>query len=194
MERVTLRKAAKLRSRVATKMQEILQEVHQRRDTVSVYDKDIMEQLNERENDFTTAFARYRALSDAYSDLRAMIAKGNVESTVSAILAELNGIEAVLGVVRSYSNRTPRMSTSNIQARIDGAIERSKVAQGMVGEQLNLEALTQTTIDELKKLEIELELKVSDLHDHMEALNITQTFSIDLSDGMINLFKMENVL
>jgi len=153
-----------------------------------------MEQLNERENDFTTAFARYRALSDAYSDLRAMIAKGNVESTVSAILAELNGIEAVLGVVRSYSNRTPRMSGANILARVNGAIERSKVAQLMVGEQLNLEALTQTTIDELKKLEIELELKVSDLHDHMEALNITQTFSIDLPDGMINLFKMENVL
>jgi hypothetical protein len=86
------------------------------------------------------------------------------------------------------------MSAENIQARIDGAIERAKVATSMAAEELNLEALTQTTIDELKKLEIELELKVSDLHDHMEQLNITQTFSIDLPDGMVNLFKMENVL
>jgi hypothetical protein len=194
MERVTLRKAAKLRSRVANKMQEILQEVHQRRDFVSVYDKDIMAQLNERESEFTTAFARYRALSDAYSDLRALIARGNVESSVSSILAELNGIEAVLGVTRSFASRVPRMSAENIQARVDGAIERSKVAAGMVGEQLNLEALTQTTIDELKKLEIELELKVSALHDKMEELNVTQTFSIDLPDGMVTLFKMENVL
>ena len=191
---VTLRKAAKLRSRVASKMQEILQEVHQRQDFISVYDKDIMAQLNERESDFTTAFARYRALSDAYSDLRALIAKGNVESGVSAILAELNGIEAVLGVISSFASRTARMSAENIQARVDGATERAKVATSMAAEQMNLESLTQGTIDELKKLEIELALKVSALHDKMEELNVTQTFSFELPVGMVTLFKMENVL
>lgn len=194
MERVTLRKAAKLRSRVANKMQEILQDIHRTQQFVSVYDKDITEQLNKSESEFITSFARYRALSNAYSDLRAIIAKGNVESTVSAILAELNGVESVLNVVRSHANRTPRMSAANIQARVDGAIERTKVAAGMVGEQLNLEALTQETVDELKKLEVELQLKVSDLHDHMEALNVTETFSIELSDEMVSLFKLENVL
>lgn len=194
MMQVSLRKAAKIRSRVASKLQEITQRLYRQQMFVtSVYDTDVLKQLNDREGEFITEFARYRAISSEYSNLRGIIALANSDSGVSSLLAELNGLEAVLGTIHGLVvNLVPRMTPENIQARLAGAQERAKVAASMVGENVNFDYLTEQNLEAFKKLERELQAQISNLHDKMEEINIS--FSVELSDGMVSLFTMEDIL
>jgi len=214
-ETVTLRKAAKIRSKMATKMAEIQQEFRSFATTrVSIFSPlpNIHAELNKNESEALATFARLKALGAAYAELRGVVSATNQEAGVSDLLASANYFEAMLALVRQQKavtksarrsrrptyldpevlpNDEARPDEQTINARILGQIERAKVASAVLEEMMVFSTYTQSSLDEFERFEKEVENKISAIHDKMEEINNTAT--LVLNDDVLAVLKAENI-
>lgn len=214
VESVTLRKAAKIRSKMSVKMTEIQQEFRGFATTqISIYTptSEVGSEFDTNETKALAIFARLQALGAAYADVRKAISAANESNGISELLASANYFEAMLNVVRQQKamsqpravrrralygeEMTPtdaaRPSQEVILARIAGQVERSKVAAAVQDEMMVFPTYQQKTLNDFERFGKEVENKIAAIHDKMEQINNSAT--ITLSDNVLAVLRTENI-
>lgn len=131
MTTISLREAAKLRSKIENRLAELRNELYIGGGMVSVnlFDPDPLKELNEKPGEIRTAFARQQALAEVLRRIRITIDDANhgreraTGHSVSDLLAEIASLNAQIQALRPVLNPAPRLSDEQIQARIDGHLD-----------------------------------------------------------------------
>lgn len=192
--KITLRKAAKLRNKISSRLQELQQQISQTsNDEISSFDPDIISQLNKSENEHRAIFTKWVGLSDIYTKLRSALSVANSSTNISNLLSQLNGLESLLRVVRGIVTSQHRLSDDQITARAEAAKARNIVAANVYGrdtERFNF--ISESYINDMKTLDISIQHDITNCHDQMEEINSTNY--IELDDSTVSILTTEGLL
>jgi hypothetical protein len=184
--KLTLRRSAKLRNRVADRIQEI-QATHLQKLTASinVFDPDVSEQLTKHAENFNTAYARYTALSGVLVGIRQAINAANATYGVHDLLAEqaaLLGRRRVLTNIAGLGSFRP--TDEQIHARLDGQITMNKAGRGYGADtQISFVYLPELVVIEAGGELCITQARLDEIQDKLEAINSSR--HIELSDQMV---------
>lgn len=187
---ITLRQASKLRSKVETAAAEArigcINNIH-----VNVQDENYLEQINDASNKVVDALNRNGKLEGALLALRILIGEANASSGINARLATNARLNAKLGVLKSLTKATPRLTDEQITARVKGALARLDTAS-YASEDLNMSIHSQSQIDEFKTMEKEIRKMIESVTDDLESLN--NTINITLPEEVITILTDEDLI
>jgi uncharacterized membrane protein YcgQ (UPF0703/DUF1980 family) len=175
-------------------MQEFTNKLWTRPVEVNIFESNIKDQLDERQDEVEAYYLRYEALSEVYTTIRKKIAAANMKAGISDLLADLAEAErlARLAFGLGSLSTTPRKSMSQIDALVEGHRERSKLAGTNIQQNIRFEFLEQRVLDEKDEDYKRHERRVAELHDQIEELN--HKTSITLSDEDVAVLSDENIL
>lgn len=195
--KITLRRAAKLRNRVAARLQEIqnanLTNLYV---TVNIYDPDVADQLSGKAEDFNEAFVRYIALSGVLVRLRQAVGKVNTQEGVDDLLAEqvaLLGQRAVISRIAGLTQFRP--TEAQVKARLDGQAEVNKAGRrGYGGDDttINFVFLTENVVEDAKNKLQQIQTRLDEIQDRLEAINASR--NIELSEQSLATLTAEKLI
>jgi hypothetical protein len=193
--KITLRRAAKLRNRVATRLQEI-QNMYLNNLAVSVniYDPDVVDQLSGKAEDFNEAFVRYTALSAVLVRLRQAVGKVNTQEGIDDLLAEqvaLLGQRAVIGRIAALTQFRP--TEAQIKARLEGQAETNKAGRGYgSADTANFVFLTENVVQDVQNQLQQIQSRLDEIQDRLEAINVSR--HVELSEQSITALTAEKLI
>lgn len=191
--KLTLRKAARLRNKISKKLADLRFVLRARTQTsVNIYDLIPEDVLVKEQESIEKDLKSFKDLSLAYAELRHLLAVANAEAGIAKELATLNAVETQLDVINQFINAEPRPDGTVISSRIKGARERAQVAAAAARETLEFPVLTGTLIEELKRYQVELDARITSIHDKMEEINSVNV--ITLSSETEETLRQENLL
>ena len=193
--KITLRRAAKLRNRVATRLQEVQnQHLSHLAVSVNIYDPDVVDQLSGKAEDFNEAFVRYIALSGVLVRLRQAVSAVNTAEGIDDLLAEqvaLLGQRAVVSRIAALQHFRP--SAEQIKARLEGQVDMNKNGRGY-GASTNIDLVFVTeevVLDAQNKLQ-QIQARLDEIQDRLEAINSTR--HIELSEQSLAALTAEKLV
>jgi hypothetical protein len=213
---MTLRKAAKVRSKLEELVNELRTELSNREIRLHVMDtpEKWVENLNVVRDVFRQKYTRLRVLSMVLAELRSQVALGNVAARVHATLAEIAVLEGVLSVMtatepvdvtlsgglrcrprrkrRGASEET--LSDEQIVQRITGA--RAKYENDTTGYHAQDTVSFSFINSEMSSLiDSELATIRRQIDDHHETLEIVNnTFKITVTDEMASVLVQHELI
>ena len=194
--KLTLRRAAKLRNRVANRLQEIQnQHLNHLAVSVNIYDPDVVDQLNDKAEDFNEAFVRYMALSGVLVRLRQSVGAVNAAEGIDDLLAEqvaLLGQRAVVSRIAGLQHFRP--TTEQVQARLEGQVDMNKNGRGYGAGVTNIDLVFVTeavVLDAQVRLQ-QIQARLDEIQDRLEAINSTR--HIELNEQSLATLTAEKLI
>jgi hypothetical protein len=86
--------------------------------SVSEFTADVEVAVNKAALEFTQALERKTALNNALFQIRAAVGRANAESGISDLLADIENLDAKIGIQSIVATSTPRKEITEINARI----------------------------------------------------------------------------
>lgn len=194
MKTVTLRRAAKIRNRLESRIQDLARELRSTTISANIYDKNIVDQLSTSENEFRNTLARYMAASAALNELRIQIAKVNAKMGVNDLLTQRSTLQGQLARISTISGLTEgRLTSEQITARVAGLVERAKSgsAYSHVDDNIHLTFISKEMIADAEKTAHDLQIKLDEIQDELESINSTQT--VELSEQELTVLQSEKI-
>lgn len=151
--------------------------------TVSEFTADVEATVSKSALEFTQALERKTALNNALFQIRAAVGRANAQAGISDVLAEIENIDAKIGIQSTVANATPRKEISEINARIVKAKSATGERVSLYGDRLsNVETsvVTEDAIRMAKELVKQLKREKQSLSDKLLQLNVNTL--IELSD------------
>jgi hypothetical protein len=185
--RITLRKANKLRNKLQAKNQELRTELSETQtgNTVTIFDPDVVAQVQARENEFKSIIARFSSTSILLAYLKSVIAEKNVASGVSEKLSILDGLTNRLVIWRQLSDVEARPTDEQIVSRLEGLKAAAMVNANRYGDNntFNVSFLSKETVTACQNEVTRVEREIAALNDTIEELNASTL--IDLDDASV---------
>lgn len=194
MADISLRRAAKLRSRMENRLRELESELTSNTIlTVNVYDPDVATQFGQQQETFLGLYARYVALSRAVSSFRGLISQTNARVQVDTMLAMNAQVNRHLQILRKLVNVAPRPSDDQIRARLDGAKIEAAAGTSRYGSgEVSYTLLTKDVLDQLDAEAKGLVALSNGTSDSLEAAN--STTMLGLTDDIQAILDSEGLL
>ena len=193
--KLTLRRAAKLRNRVANRLQEIQnQHLNHLAVSVNIYDPDVVDQLSAKAEDFNEAFVRYTALSGVLVRLRQSVGAVNTAEGIDDLLAEqvaLLGQRAVVSRIAGLQHYRP--TPEQVQARLEGQVDMNKNGRGYgAGTNIDLVFVTENVVLDAQNRLQQIQARLDEIQDRLEAINSTR--HIELNEQSLATLMAEKLI
>lgn len=199
---VTLRKAARIVSRVDGKIQELALELYQT-PTKTIFvqdlDEDIKRRLAEARTDFQALLDEITGLVEARTFLRTTVGSANETNGVNSLVTSLKGIQTKLEIVRTLRDRVgePALSERELAQRLTALRERSTNAQVSViaardTNNVQFDTLLQPTLDVLDGLMQTLTSQAEGVQEKLERIN--NISRVTIPDEVVEVLKKSIVL
>lgn len=196
---ITLRRAAKLRSKIEQRLTEIESDLRHINQSVNIYDPDPLAAINKAEQDFRATLARYERLSGVQAHLRGLISQTNSRQEVQidvglSFIAQLN---KHLNLLRRVTRLTPRsdytrLADDQITGRIAGCKEMAASGNQQTRPNQEFFVLSQETFNLLDQEEVRLKSLVEDTQDKLDAANATTMLA--LTENVVSVLRAEKLL
>jgi hypothetical protein len=178
---ITLRRAAKIRNRLTERLSVIANELRHTAVNVNIYDVDIPGDLSGKAEDYNENLARFLAVSRVLFSVRSKIDNVNAARGVNALLAEQVALLGQLRTMKTIADiPEARVDDATIAARVNGQLERAKVAQ-YAQETIVLTFVTDAMVESAKEQVQEIQARLDVIQESLESINSTQ--KIDISDA-----------
>lgn len=143
--------------------------------TVSEFTSDVEAAVSKAASEFTLALQRKEALNDALFQIRAAVGRANAEAGISDVLAQIENLDAKIGLQTVVATSTPRKDISEINARIVKAKSATGDRVSLYGDRLsNVDSsvTSEESISTAKAVVKQLKREKQDLSDKLLALNV----------------------
>ena len=187
---ISLRKAAKLRSKVEARLNEVRGALRAPYISFNPLDTSYEAQVKAVRDEWDRNFARSINLQSLVVALRNKIAAKNSDSYISVKITELAALKAQRAMLKTLIATPPAVSGESLQAQIDSA--KKQMEQSGYANEITLYALTAEDIATLKKMERAAEKHAEKLHEEVESSNARLT--IVLSDDEVAFLTSEDLL
>lgn len=151
--------------------------------TVSEFTSDVEVIVNKAAAEFIQALERKTALNNALFQIRAAVGRANAEAGVSDVLAQIENLDAKIGVQTVVATSTPRKEITEINARIVKAKSATGDRMSLYGDRMsNVETsvTTEEAIRTAKEVVKQLKREKQGLSDKLLQLNVNTL--IELTD------------
>jgi len=163
--------------------------------TVTEFTQNVREALDKASLEYNLAIAKKVALNSALFKIRASVGKANVESGINDVLAQVQELEALIGIKNAVASSQVRKEISEINARIEkmkGTTNERSVLYGDRYNNVETSVVSQSDIDQAK-----VELKTlkrfrQELNDKLLQLNVNTL--ITLSEDTVVTLKDEGLI
>lgn len=186
---ITLRRAAKLRSKLEAQINKIRSELRDTTVTVNPLDTYNTDLLDKARNAWMTKVARLTEMEGVLLAIRTRIASKNTESYISDRIAMIALMKNTLATFRALSP-SARLTKEQCEARLAAGkiqLERNGYAQDVY-----FDFLTDADIDTLHKTQRQLERDMEQLHMEVEEKNAKLTISLE--ENEVTILTREEVL
>lgn len=190
--KVTLRKAAKIRSKIENKLKDIHAQISYPVVDINVYDPDPVEQFREAKRDFYRKYTEYTTLSNALVELRTLIANANANVGINTDLTKLAGLNARLSLVKKYKNENNGLTEDQLKARVNGLRERLSLSEYATHEVISVSFFDFDTQQEFVSEEYSLQNEVEHIVEEIERKN--NTHYVVLNDDLVSVLNNFNLL
>lgn len=190
--KISLRKAAKYRNRVAENINTLSRALADVTKSVSVFDPNIPSQLTAESGRFLGDYTRYKLLSDALLKIRVLIGNANHTSGIDELLAQKAYIEGRLSTLNTIIKMKDfRLSDAIIDARLGSFKERATNTE-YSETTINFVFLNNDDAILLREEHAELKRKLDGIQDELDVLNATT--SVELSAELEAVLRQENII
>lgn len=193
MSEITLRRANKLRVKVEARVQEIRREFGNTNISINLFSSNASGKVTERQNKIAVAIGRFVALNTVLGELREQIAQKNVQSGVSAILAQKATMERLRDMYRQLSGTEPAPNQDEMSSLIEARkknFENSAAGYGSHDE-VQFSVLQKDVIDSATDVYEQLVADISSAEDKIEQLNATSRITLaPTSDAVLQSEKL----
>lgn len=190
--KVTLRKAAKIRSKIENKLRDIYVQISYPVVDINVYDPDPVEQFREAKRDFYRKYIEYTTLLNALVELRTLIANANANVGINTDLTKLAGLNARLSLVKKYKNENNGLTEDQLKARVNGLRERLSLSEYATHEVIRVSFFDFDTQQEFVSEEYSLQNEVEHIVEEIERKN--NTHYVVLNDDLVSVLNNFNLL
>ena len=189
---VTLRRAAKIRNRLTERLAVVANELRHTAVNVNIYDVDIPAALSGKAEDYNETLARFLAVSRTLFSVRSKIDNANATRGVNVLLAEQVALLGQLRTMKTIADiPEARVDDATIAARVNGQLERAKVAQ-YAQETIVLTFVTDAMVESAKEQVQEIQARLDVIQETLESINSTQ--KIDLHDSDVAVLVQERLV
>jgi hypothetical protein len=159
MRNVTLRRAAKIRNRLETRVAELSMKLRQVHVSINVHDTNIVAQLSEKENQYRELMGRYVAASGVLTNLRLRIGTSNATTGLNDLLTQQTALLGQLRTVQTVSDLDePRLSDDQLLVRSAAQSQRAKTVETYGNSDvMNVTFVSATLIEDAKSTAQELQ-------------------------------------
>jgi uncharacterized protein YdcH (DUF465 family) len=169
-------------------------------DTVSVteFTQNIDQTIQQATAEFQKEVARKVALTNALFNIRKSVGQANATAGINDILANVQGIDAVMAVYSNVATKSAGKSLDEITARVDkikNAPADASVRASIYGDRYNsvdTSVVTCETIADAKAKVKELKRQRQNLQDKLLALNVNTMVTVSGEDEEV--LKAEGIL
>lgn len=187
---INLRRAAKLRSKLEARLNELRAEVRNTVISVNPLDTDIEERLTKAREEWQRAGGRLAALSEVLLSLRLAIAAKNADSYIADKIATIANLKLAREVTRQLAKAGPMLNAAQRQARIEA--EKIRLNNGAYVNEVVFDFRVDGDIAAAKQSEREIDLTIEQLHMEVETQNAKLTISLD--ENHVALLQAEGLL
>src|SRR5690348_12880982 len=188
---ITLRRAAKLRTKIQQTVQSLSHELSNSSIHVNAFDANIENKLEDARNEFLRNLALYNSLSDVLINHRARIGAKNNDTYVSDRITKINGLKARNELYRLLSSSDVRMDDSEVSARIQTHTKQLEAGNAYL-QDLYLPFLSMKNVEDIKTMHVALTREIENLQDEVEAINAKTT--ILLTDTEVAILETASLL
>ena len=189
---VTLRRAAKIRNRLTERLAIVASELRHTAVNVNIYDVDIPEFLSGKAEDYNELMARFLAVSRVLHSIRVRIDVENSAKNVNTLLAEQVALLGQLRTIKTVADLgEARVNDETIEARVNGQLERAKVAQ-YAQENIVLTFVTDAMVESAKEQVREIQIRLDEIQEALESIN--STTKINLSESDLAVLQQERII
>lgn len=188
---ISLRKAAKLRSKTEARLNEVRTALKAVQISFNPFDISYESQVQTAREEWDRNFARSLNLQSLVVALRNKIAAKNSDSYISTKITELAAIKSQRVLLKYLIATPPSQTEGALRAAIESA--QKQIEQGSYGHhEISLNILSASDIATLKNMDRTAELHAEKIHEDVEASNARLT--IILSDEEVAFLTSEELL
>lgn len=189
---MTLRRAAKIRNRLTERLAELSSMLVNTHSTVNIYDLNISTKLSTDADVYAETLARFYAVSQTLFAIRSRIEDSNTSNGVNRLLTERVALLGQLRLIKRIASTTEvRLDNALIKARVDGAIERAKVAQ-YSNDTIAFNFITTSMVESAKQQTVEIQARLDIIQDELENINSNQ--KISMTDAEMSVLTQERII
>lgn len=175
---ITLRRAAKIRNRLQSRLAELERAVQSASTAVNIYDPDLLEQLHGAVERHQSSVAQYEMVSNVTESLRVKIGQANHAAGITDLLTRQAALAGRLAVYRRVMAMPVMPTDAQIQARIDAARTTTRDSYGS-SDIAAYSPVTAETAESARQLSHTLQFKFDAIQDSLESLNANTTIELD---------------
>lgn len=191
-EKITLRRAAKLRNRLTERLAELSGKLRNHSVAVNVYQPNIHDTLVGYAEDYNEVFSRFTAVSRVLVNIRKAVDARNAALGVNDRLAESVALLGQIRVVKQIAAiEVARFSKDELTARINGHLERLKVSE-YAQDSLPLTFISEEMVESAKSQVRDIQARLDIIQEELETINSGQ--KVELNDVDLAVLQQERLI